>query len=321
MERYVTVAWTLRGSRRISFTETKGEVAVVDLMHNACVSETTSAGLTTEVGPSPIFLASDEPLGKATLAEPKYEGRPTKDDKAFVVASLANLQDWNVEAERSSELEFYNFENPRRKGNFAFEPVAVLEGEKNALRVTPQVPVEGSAYLPMYSVLAHKTGVELPGEPTEIGLLVQGNGGWGRVIFELEDAGGQRWISIGAAARGEPTRWMADWMPADELAKMKEMSCGDWNTNDAKQRSRFNFDGWRYLRFPLPGQYPGEGYHWPDNSQCKSSRDGIVKYPLKFKKLILELPEKVLYLNEYRAAERPEIAIKDLTVTYTPKKN
>lgn len=319
--KFVTAAWTLRGSRPITFAGAKSDATVVDLMHNVCATESTEAGLNVEVGPAPVFVSTPQPLVKIKLGEPKYQGRPAKDDKPFVISSLANLQDWNVETGRSSELEFYNFENPRRKGNFKYEPVAALAGEKNALQVTPQLPVEGSAYLPMYSVLAHKKGVKLAGEPTEIGLLVHGNSGWGRVMFELEDAGGQRWISIGAAAKGEPTRWMADWMPPEELAKMKEMSCGDWNTNDAKQRSRFNFDGWRYVRFPLPGQYPGEGYHWPDNSQWKSSGDGVVKYPLTFKKLILELPEKVLYLNDYRSPDRPEIAIKDLTVTYLPKKD
>ncbi len=319
---YVTAIWTLRGTRSVTCINSDSETSVVDLMHNVCLTETFEAGTVTfKISPAPVFVSSKNPLGKVTLGEPQYDGRPTKTDKPFVVSPLANLKDWEIETARSSELEFYNFENPRRLGKFQYEPIAVLNGEKNALRVTPQLPVEGSGFLPMYAVLAHKSGIELPGEPTEIGLLVHGNSGWGRVMFELEDADGERFISIGAAAKGEPTRWMADWMPAEELAKMKEMSVSDWNTNDPRQRSRFNFDGWRFVRFPLPGQYAGEGYHWPDNSQWKSSADGIVKYPLKFKKLVLELPEKVLTLNEYAAPIRPDIAIKDLTVTYLPKKD
>jgi hypothetical protein len=177
--------------------------------------------------------------------------------------------------------------------------------------------VAGSAYLPMYSVLAHKQGVVLPGEPTEIGLLVHGNGAWGRVIFELEDAAGQRWTSIGARG-GEPTRWMADWMSAAELEAAKNLRISDWNTNDPWQASRINFEGWRWLRFPLPGNYPGERYHWPYGSDWKYTGDGIVRYPLRFRKLILELPEKTLYLKEYLPAPRPEIYLKDLAVTYRP---
>jgi hypothetical protein len=170
----------------------------------------------------------------------------------------------------------------------------------------------------MYSVMRVNQPVELPGIPTEIGLMVNGNGGWGRIMFELEDAAGQRWISIGAPMSGEATRWMADWMSEKELAAMKQMNVSDWNTNDPWQRSRINFEGWRYVRFPLPGNYPGEGYHWPYSSQWKHTGDGMVKYPLKFTKLIVELPEKTLRLTEYAPVRRTEIYIKDLMVTYDP---
>jgi len=76
--------------------------------------------------------------------------------------------------------------------------------------------------------------------------------------------------------------------------------------------SRINFDGWRYLGFPLPGQYPGEGYHWPANSQWFSDGDGIVHYPLLLEKLIVEIPEKTLHLNRYAAVARPEIYLRNL---------
>jgi hypothetical protein len=247
------------------------------------------------------------------------EGRPK--GKFFAISTLDKVADWQVEPERSQELEWYNFECPRRKGDFAFETVNKFDGIVLPLKVTPRLPVPGSSYLPMYSVLAHKTGIELPGEPTEIGLMVNGNGGWGRIMFELEDAAGQHWTSIGASTTGEPTRWMADWMSAAELAAMKTRTVADWNTNDPWQRSRINFEGWRYLKFPLPGNYPGEGYHWPFSSQWRSTGTGVVKYPLTFKKLIIELPEKALYLKTYAPVARQEIYLKDLQVTYeTPEK-
>ena len=48
----------------------------------------------------------------------------------------------------------------------------------------------------------------------------------------------------------------------------------------------------------------------------KHTGDGVVKYPLTFTRLIIELPEKVLHLNRLVSAPRPEIALKDLRVTY-----
>lgn len=306
---FVTAMWTLRGTRAISAPELDEKATAVDLMHNA---------VSFSVSPAPIFVTTKKPLSKLVLGEPQHEPLSMKTDKPVVIAPLSDLADWTIETARSSELEFFNFENPRRLGSFQFEPIPELAGEKSAIRVTPKLPVEGSSFIPMYSVLAHKTGLKLSGEPTEIALQVFGNSGWGRVIFELEDAEGERFISIGAAAKGEPTRWMADWMPAEELARMKAMSVSDWNTNDVRSRSRFNFDGWRYVRFPLPANYPGENYHRPDNSNWKSSGDGVVQYPLTFKKLVLEMPEKILVANDYRTPDRPDIAIKNLTVTYAP---
>jgi hypothetical protein len=160
--------------------------------------------------------------------------------------------------------------------------------------------------------------VAIPGEPTEIGVMVNGNGGWGRILFELEDAAGQRWVSMGAEQAGPPSAWMADWMPPEEFARLKSANLNDWNSDDPWGRSAINFEGWGLLRFPLPGNYPGERYHWPYSSQWYCSGDGIVHYPLRFRKLIVVLPEKALHLREYRAVPRPEIYLKDLMVTYEP---
>jgi hypothetical protein len=333
---FVTVLWTLRGTRQLTV-----DVAGIatDMMGNETAANFADGRAQLEISSEPIFLATRNALTAITPGAAKMEGRPPMDEpanaavkkpakpaptaatqtpKAFLISPLTALADWNVETDRNQELEWFNFENPRRKGDFAFETVAEFEGEKSPLKITPRLPAPGSSFLPMYSVLAHTGGVEIPGAPTEIGLMVNGNGGWGRIIFELEDAGGQRWTSIGAPMGGEATRWMADWMSEKELAAMKEMKVGDWNTNDPWQRSRINFEGWRYLRFPLPGNYPGEGYHWPYSSQWKHTGDGMVKYPLKFRKLIVELPEKALYLTNYAPVPRAEIYVKDLMMTYEP---
>jgi hypothetical protein len=91
----------------------------------------------------------------------------------------------------------------------------------------------------------------------------------------------------------------------------------DWNTEDVYGQSRINFDGWRYLSFPLPGNYPGEGYGWPANSQWRGDKDGVVHYPLRFKKLVVELPEKVLHVKTFAPPARPAIYLKDLTIAGT----
>lgn len=324
---FVTVAWTVRGKRqglwKLSKTAGYRDITeVVDMMGDETGEHHTTDELLVRLtlSPSPIFISTKGPFAGFDEIAPDWDAQnqaKTK-TKAHAITPLAKLADWTLETAPNTELEWFNFENPRRKGDFSFAEVKEFESEKNCLSVRPKLPCPGSPHLPMYGVLALKKPVEIPGVPTEIGLMVNGNGGWGRIIFELEDAGGQRWNSIGAAMKGETTRWMADWMSEKELAAMKQVNAADWNTNDPWQRSRINFEGWRYLKFPLPGQYDGEGYHWPANSQWKSTGDGIVKHPLKFTKLIVEMPEKVLYLNKMITVLRPAIYLKGLQATFQP---
>ncbi|MCP5541641.1 MAG: hypothetical protein H7A53_00105 [Akkermansiaceae bacterium] len=312
-EGFVTVLWTIRGRRSARLDCPGGIAGAVDLAGNA-----TSAEPTLLLSPEPVFVSTPKPVTAIALDPAEYA--PMPQGKASKLSSLSRLAEWELEADRDAVLENHNFENPRRKGGLDLAETAEFEGEKAVLSVSPVFPGEGSAHLPIYAALKSKKpeGIPVPGEPTEIGLKINGNGGWGRVIFEMTDASGQVWTSIGAAQAGDPPRWMEDWMSPEELARMGAVSVGDWNTNDSWQRSRINFEGWRFLRFPLPGNYPGEGYHWPYSSQWRHTGDGVVHYPLSFRRLVFEFPEKILHGTETRTVPRREIYLKDLMVTYRP---
>jgi len=191
--------------------------------------------------------------------------------------------------------------------------VAEFEGQEGVLKVIPRPGKTGKDTMPMYASLAHASGIKVPSQPTEIGLWVNGNSGWGRPIFELTDASGQRWISLGAQ-QDVPADWLKGLVPPDLAGRVKQPGISDWNTEDVFSTSRINFDGWRYLAFPLPGNYPGEGHPRPANSQWRWDRDGVVHYPLTFRRLIVELPEKVLHVRTFAPPPRAEIYLKDLTV-------
>ena len=316
-KKYVVCLWTIRGERQVKLIFGKtGKATITDLMGNDVPLQIKENSCSVVASVDPIFITSDSEVKNIICGAALMKKRPV--GETFLISNVSNLDDWTIEQDNNRELEIYNFTCPRKKGDFRFNIVDSFEGETNVLQVKPKIPVEGSEYLPMYQVLSHKTGIEIPGVPTKIGLMVNGNGGWGRIIFELEDASGQRWISIGAEQKGEPTRWMADWFKPEEFSQLKSANLCDWNTDDVWQRSYINFEGWRYLEFPLPGNYPGENYHWPYSSQWRFSGDGIVKYPLRFKKLIITIPEKILYLTEYKPVERQEIYLKDIMVTYEP---
>lgn len=315
----VTCFWTPRGTRPVT-AQMAGtrRSTLTDLMGRESAIDFRDGRAELAISREPCYLVTKAPIEAVTLGAPRHADGPGTN--AFRIASLGRWSDWTVAPGRNAELETYNFMNPRRKGNFEYREAASFEGESNVLEVKPKLPCEGSPYLQMYSVLAHARGVEIPGRPTEIGVWVNGNGGWGRVIFELEDASGQRWISIGAEQAGTPNQWMADWLSPEEFAKLKQnsMNVSDWNSDDAWGCSSINHEGWRFVSMPLPGQYPGEGYHWPRNSQWRFSGDGVVAYPLTFKKLIVTMPEKVLYLTEYVRPPRYEIFLKDVFATYAP---
>jgi hypothetical protein len=54
------------------------------------------------------------------------------------------------------------------------------------------------------------------------------------------------------------------------------------------------------------------------NSQWRSSGHGVVHYPLKFKRLVVTTPEKVLQGTQYSAPPHYQIDLKDLMVMYDP---
>jgi len=319
--RQVLAMWTIRGTYPVTLQfDADSAWTLVDSQANEIELNTEGKRIQVTLSDSPVYLVGKGKVASVHKGVPVYAAKPA--GAVLPIDALDSLSNWTVEPGRNAELEVYNFLTPRRKGLFEFSAVAEFEGKKNILRVTPQALDHGKDTMPMYAALIHRQGVKIPdepGKPTEIGLWVNGNSSWGRVIFELEDASGQRWISIGAQAKDQPGRWMQDWLPKEMLEQFKVPAQNDWNTNDVYGVSRINFEGWRYLGFPLPGNYPGERYGWPINSQWRSDKDGIVHYPLTFKKLIIELPEKTLHIKTYAPAPRKEIYLKGLIASYDPK--
>lgn len=308
--------WTVRGERDYSL-DVEGTSAAQLVTPDGRTREIQAKDgvLTIQASASPAYLQLPKAasIRNIRLGPPIY---PDSDPKGKIsrLSSFDSLDGWKVWENPNLLLDYYNPMTPRRKGDFSIKTVQEFEGAGPALKVAAKPPKTGKATMPMYAELVGGKKMELPGKPAEIGLWVNGNSGWGRIIFELEDASGQRWTSIGARSVGD-SEWMADWLGDKLRDDYKPGEIADWNTDDVFGLSRINFDGWKYVGFPLPGQYPGEGYHWPANSQWRSDKDGIVHYPLALKKVIIELPEKTLYLNRFEPPKRAEIYLRDIIST------
>lgn len=318
---FVTCLWTPNAPRPVQLQAGKSQLTVTDLMFNQKVL---SASVSLMAKADPVFVESAAPLNvQAGVAI----GEELPREKFFTISQLDDTTQWQLIEGKDEELDAYNFMQPRQPGRFAVQTVKEFEGKKNPLEVKALNADTKNWWMPEYSRLQMKQPVAIEGHPTHIGLMVNGNGGWGRIVFELEDAAGQRWISLGTEQEGKPNPWLADWLTPEEFQKLndsKSNSAGvsDWNSNDAWGRSMINFAGWRYMQFPLPGNYPGEGYHWPYTSQWRCLKaDGTrgdykVHYPLKFTKLAVTARSNVLYGTEVVSVRRPEIYLKDLQVTY-----
>lgn len=315
----VTCIWTPSTSQEVSIQSSEAQLVATDLMFNPKVLPERAGRSVLMTSGHPVFVESKRPL---KIRAGKTSDIGLQQGEESLISAMDDATQWQLVNGQNNELEAYNFMQPRRHAPFEVKGVAEFEGRKKVMQIKPLHAGDAQWWIPCYTQLMPKEPVAVKGRPTHVGLMVNGNGGWGQIIFEFEDAAGQRWISLGTEQEGKANPWLADWMSQDELAKMQRAGVSDWNSNDVWGRSMINFNGWRYLQFPLPGNYPGEGYHWPYTSQWRCVQkngapgDYKVLYPLKFTKLAVTARSKILYGTEVVPVERAEIYLKDLGVTY-----
>ena len=329
--REVCALWTLRGKRPAEITAAGGPAVVTDIMGRETRPGPAGGPIRVMVTPDPLFVAGPAVQG-IRLGEPEYEdagsglpaapaagaarepaapkrsGEPPQGraaGKRQLISSMDSGDQWQAAQETPGFLEANNFENPRVRGELRFEwgrPDALF-GPCLAVTMPALAPAAKDPLIARCQVLELKKKVVLDGRPRWIGAWVRGCGNWGRLIYDLTDAEGERWISIG--------------MP------------GQFNVNDPYNWSFLNHDGWRFVRHDLPGDFGGsERHHWP--TQCiwghfkpgppdKDGKptevgNGIVDYPLTFKRLIVEMRDSIIYLDSLRHIGDNTILIKDLTV-------
>jgi hypothetical protein len=172
-------------------------------------------------------------------------------------------------------------------------PVAAPEaygGRSLKIRLNP--PQNDRIFMPFYAKLIPEKPILIPGKPARIGMWVKAASDWGRVAYCLRDARGELWMSIG-------TR-------------------GAWNCDDIHCLSSFNYDGWRYLSFPLPGNAPYDAYR--ENGMTwwgsYSKGDGIADLPLTLEKIIVERRTHAMYVNSPQPVSRDDVELGELDAEY-----
>ncbi len=145
--------------------------------------------------------------------------------------------------------------------------------------------------MPMYGVLRSAAGVPLRGKPSRLGFWAKGNSCWGRLIIELTDVKGEWWLSI---LSGPEQPWMLD----------------------AANEHFISFDGWRWVEFGLPGNVPLGLMVLPDHHFWGALEgDTNIDYPLTLSRLIVELRDQVVHVNELVPVPENRVCFSDLMVT------
>ncbi|HJT77961.1 MAG TPA: hypothetical protein VJ739_12230 [Gemmataceae bacterium] len=285
----VYALWTLRGKRPVTLTLAKhGVVHVTDAMNNTRLLPSRKEQVTFSTDPSVVYVTDAPPVLSVSVGEPDHsDAQPARGAKP--VADLGDGS-WHFTNERDKLYEHGTFAVQRFPGKFSAAVVSDPARGK-VLRSTLEKQGVVHELMPWYNVLAPKEAVELPGAPAALGLWVKGASDWGRVIYVLRDAKGERWTSIGTQDQ--------------------------YNCDDVHSWSAFNFDGWRYVRFELPGHTGYDSFRKHGTTWWRSDGgDGIVDLPLRLERIIVEQRTHVLYVNDVQPAASNRVEFGKLFAEY-----
>ncbi len=295
---FVHAFWTLRGKRDVSFA-TRHPYSIVDSMGNPVPLKRPN-GTQLDGTPMPdtggsftcdqsvIYLTFKEgAIGGVTFKEPDNSDSVQPAD----AKPLADLADgsWKFTNERDLTLENNHWAVMHYPGKFE----ATIESDgKHGKVLQSKLLKQDTVHqlMPWYNILKPAKPIAIPGAPSHLGLWVKGNSDWGRFIYVLKDANGQVFHSIG----------------------FKDQ----YNCDDVHSWSQFNFDGWRYLTFELPGNEGYDLYRKNGSTWWRYSGDGNVALPLSLDSIIVEQRTHLMYVNDIQPAASDTVQFGKLSVLY-----
>lgn len=280
--------WRVYGTAPTRIRVRGGKPILTDAMGNPAPVPVLDGVITVPVTSSPVWLTGTE-IEKIETGTPVYTEKPAVVTRPLV-AMTADKWSWDNSEDRhyaTNHFAVRRIPDPNLKAEFGQgEP-----GRTDALSVTLPVEPGDRPMATRYGQLRLKQPVTIPGKASALGMWVKGNSSWGRVIYQLKDARGETWISVG-------TR-------------------DDWNCDDTHGWSYVSFDGWRYLRFPLPGNLP-----WDSGRELETTwwgsrdGDGIVDLPLAVEKIIVEARNEVPVAGEMKLVPVRSYKLSGLVAEY-----
>lgn len=286
------VLWTIRGTRDILInSQNNSTITVFDQMDNPSEIKQHNGKFVINISPSPCYIWGLDNDPVITPGEPVHsDSFPAK--ISVKISNLGNGQ-WKVSQERDIDYENAHAEFVKKfpgKMTAHIEKIPDKYGGR-AIAISLEKQEKERKTMPFYTTLISEKPVKIPGKPSHLGLWVKANSDWGRIVYCLRDAKGEKWLSNGKN--------------------------GEWNVDDVHCASIFCFDGWRYLRFELPGNQPYDCYREPGTCWWGNyGGDGIVDLPLTLEKIFVERRTHVIVADELRQADTSDTLFGDLVVEY-----
>lgn len=287
-DKWIYAMWTFHGTRPATVFVSEGtELVRVDESGNATDISVVDGQATLELSPTPFWLiARKGAVDKVELGEPAYD--PPSDEPTVLLENF-DKADWTYSREPDPGYAENHWDVRRLPGEyeFSFEDSTQRKGKvfKAALKKAGEGPLVG-----WYGIFTPPKPIPIPGKARALGIWAKGNSAWGRVIYELEDAQGQILRNIG--------------------------NKDQFNCDDIHSWSYLNFDGWKYMEFPLPGNLPADNYREKDSVWWGHSEGKPVKLPLKLNRIIVEMPTNIIYINEMIPIPEQAVELDDLVAVY-----
>ena len=286
----VYALWTIHGKREVALKiESSGIVRVTDSQNNSNLLDVKNHNVAVEVSSSPVWVTGIDKIIDIKLAKPFYNDQPAAN---HILLDDFSKEHWQYDKRRDLSYENNHWDTKRYASplhvSYAFsdaQNAAVLQVELEKPKKDPKV-------MPLYGTIVPDEPFVIPGKASALGCWVKGNGSWGRIIYNLRDAKGELWRNIGVKDQ--------------------------WNCDDIHSWSFFNFDGWRYMSFPLPSHSAYDSFRELGTTWWKSEGgDDIVDLPLIIETIIIEMRTHVIYVNDMEKVPYPNIIqLTDLTAEY-----
>ncbi len=283
--------WTIRGTRPVIFQTGGGKVSIYDYMDNVQSANIDGNRVTVMSGPEPVFVYGIGDAPEISLGVPDHSDSALGQFSRKIAAS--GLMKWRQEQEedRSYTESFPDCIRrfPAKMELSKSDSPAETGGNALAVKLPPQGKNRGT--MPFFTTLYPEENLPVPGKAELLSIWVKAASDWGRIVYVLRDANNEKWVSVG--------------------------STGHWNSDDMHGWSAFNYDGWRLLKFELPGNAPYDCFREHGSTWWGCSEgDGIVDLPLRIEKIIIEKRPEAMYVNSLEKTDPAPVLLGDIYAEY-----